>query len=194
MGHVLRPTSFQRSSAANSHRILHSVEWDHESAHRPAPAIALAWPRDWGLAASADTDMRATLLLADAVQASEGKLYLLGGGWSFTGPVVGPMGVAALVEVSWHEANMPHEFRLELQTPDGHPAPVGDDNEPLTITGNLEVGRPAGHPQGVPFNVPLAFNFGPLPLQPGQRFVWAFFLDAAATPDATVGFNTRPQG
>lgn len=110
--------------------------------------------------------MRSTVLLADAVQAADNKLFVLGGGWTFTGPEVGPMGVRVIVEVDWHEANEPHNFRLELQDPDGHPVLVGETAEPLLIKGTLEVGRPAGHPRGVPFNVPLAFNFAPLPLPP----------------------------
>lgn len=136
--------------------------------------------------------MKANLILADAVQASEGKLYVLGGGWSFTGPAVGPMGVAALVEVAWHEANAPHTVRLELQDADGVPAQLGETQEKLVIPGTLEVGRPPGHPAGTPFNVPLAFNFGPLPLTPGTRYVWALFLDDAEHAAAEVGFNTRP--
>ena len=30
--------------------------------------------------------MKVTILLADAAQAVEGKLFVLGGGWSVTGP------------------------------------------------------------------------------------------------------------
>jgi hypothetical protein len=137
--------------------------------------------------------MKSTILLADAVQAAENKLYVLGAGWAFTGPEVGPMGVAALVEVDWHEANVAHSFRLELQGPDGRPAAIGPDGKPLSIEGSLEVGRPPGHPPGVPFNVPLAFNFAPLPLEPASRYVWALFLDGSDAPDSTVGFNTRPR-
>lgn len=103
------------------------------------------------------------------------------------------MGIAALIEVDWHEANERHTFRLELQGPDGRPAPLGADAKPLTIEGTLEVGRPPGHPPGTPFNVPLAFNFAPLPLEPGARYVWALYLDGADRPSSTVGFNTRPR-
>lgn len=147
-----------------------------------------------GSVASAGTGlMQSTILLADAVQASDNKLFVLGGGWTFTGPQVGPMGVGVIVEVDWHEANEPHHFRLELQDPDSLPVAVGEGGEHLRIEGTLEVGRPAGHPRGVPFNVPLAFNFAPLPLPPGGRYIWAFYLDTDAAPSGTVGFNTRPQ-
>ena len=112
--------------------------------------------------------MRSTIILADAVQAADNKLFILGGGWSFTGPDVGPMGVAVLVEVGWHEANAAHTFRLELQDSDGRPAVLGEDGQVLRVEGSLEVGRPPGHPPGTPFNVPLAVNFGPMPLAPGD--------------------------
>src|SRR5207244_5203833 len=36
-------------------------------------------------------DVKVTILLADAAQAVEGKLYVLGGGWSTTGPDPAPM-------------------------------------------------------------------------------------------------------
>ena len=39
--------------------------------------------------------MKVTILLADAAQAVEGKLYILGGGWSITGPDPSPMSRAA---------------------------------------------------------------------------------------------------
>ena len=135
--------------------------------------------------------MRTTIMLADAVQTADNKLYVLGAGWAFTGPQVSPMGVGVIVEVAWHEANEPHTFRLELQDPDGMLVALGDGGDHVRIEGSVEVGRPAGHPVGVPFNVPLAFNFGPLPLPAGSRYVWAFYLDGAEAPDATVGFNTR---
>ena len=38
--------------------------------------------------------MKVTILLADAAQAAEGKLYVLGGGWSITGPDPSPMALA----------------------------------------------------------------------------------------------------
>ena len=40
--------------------------------------------------------MKVTLMLADAAQVSEGKLHILGGGWSVTGPPA-PSAIALLV-------------------------------------------------------------------------------------------------
>src|SRR5215211_2385503 len=63
--------------------------------------------------------MKATLLLTDYAKVSDGKLDVLGGGWSVTGP--GPFGfvVAAMIQISWDQTNMPHAVRLELLDADG---------------------------------------------------------------------------
>ena len=43
--------------------------------------------------------MKVTMLLADAAQAVNGKLYILGGGWSVAGPDPTPMAIALKMEV-----------------------------------------------------------------------------------------------
>lgn len=137
--------------------------------------------------------MKVTFLLADAAQAVDSKLYVLGGGWSFIGPQVGPMALAILVEVPWHEANREHHLVIELQDTDGHPARLGPEAQPLRLEAQLEVGRPPGHPAGSPFNVPLAINLPPMPLSPGTRYVWVVSVDDETDPHWQVGFHVRPQ-
>ena len=41
--------------------------------------------------------MRVTMLLADFAQVSDGKLTVVGGGWSLTGPEAVPFGIAILI-------------------------------------------------------------------------------------------------
>jgi len=41
--------------------------------------------------------MRVTMLLADFAQVSDGKLTVVGGGWSLTGPEPVPFGIAILI-------------------------------------------------------------------------------------------------
>ena len=36
-------------------------------------------------------------------------------------------------------------------------------------------------------------NLGPIPLQPGTRFVWRLMIDGEALPGANLGFTTRPR-
>jgi hypothetical protein len=138
--------------------------------------------------------VKVTLLLADAAQAAEGKLYILGGGWSVTGPAPSPSALAAYVQVPWDQTNTKHSFVFELLTSDGHPVIVGtpDGEQPLVIDGSFEVGRPAGIKPGSPIDFPLAINLGPLPLPPGQRFEWRLTIDGQADENWRLPFSTRP--
>jgi hypothetical protein len=133
--------------------------------------------------------VKITALIADAAQVAGGKLYVLGGGWSFIGKPFGPMALAIHIEVPWTDANSPHDVRIELKDADENLV-NGPDGKPIQIVAVLEVGRPAGHPQGEPLPAPLAVNFGPLPLKPSQRYHWVVSVDGATS--AHVGFSTRP--
>jgi hypothetical protein len=138
--------------------------------------------------------MKVTMLLADAVQAVEGKLYILGGGWSIIGPEPNPMAIAIKVEVPWTEANRRHVLQLNLLDEDGRavmvPTPIGD--RPVELSAEFEVGRPAGLRAGTPLDVPLAINLGPLPLQPDRRYVWRCSIDGESEENWQVSFLTRP--
>jgi hypothetical protein len=126
--------------------------------------------------------VKITMLLADAAQQVGGKLYVLGGGWSTTGTPTGPMAVAVKIEVPWDRSNQAHDWRLVLVDADGRPV-VTSDGQTVEVTGQLEVGRPAGLPDGTPLDAPLVVSFGPLPLTPG-RYQWrleiAEFVESCA--------------
>ncbi|MDB4894506.1 MAG: hypothetical protein JWN15_768 [Firmicutes bacterium] len=134
--------------------------------------------------------MKVTMLLADAAQAAEGKLFILGGGWSVTGPSPVPSAMAIKIEVPWNEANRKHKWLLSLVDSDGQPVlaqtPTGEG--PIEVGGEFEVGRPPG----APLDLPLAINFGLLPLRPASRFVWRLSIDGETKEDWQVGFMTRP--
>jgi hypothetical protein len=129
------------------------------------------------------------VLLADFAAQSEGKLTLVGGGWTFTGPQPGPTSLGILIEVPWSEANRRHRAVIELQDPDGNPAQIAGDT--VRIESEFEVGRPPGHPAGVAFNVPIALNFGPIPFEPGHRYVWVVTVNGQTEENWRVGFNVR---
>jgi len=139
--------------------------------------------------------MKVTMMLADAAQAVGGKLYILGGGWSITGPQPTPFAIALKIEVPWDEANRPHQFALSLLNADGQPVmlptPAGGETA-VEIKGNLEVGRPAGLKPGTPLDSIAAFNFGPMPIPPGGRYVWRLTIDDHAAEEWEVAFSTRP--
>ncbi len=138
--------------------------------------------------------MRVTILLADAVQAVNGKLYILGGGWSVTGPDPSPSAIALKIDVPWDEANKRHKFQLVLLDADGQPVivPAPSGERAFEITGEFETGRPAGLKAGTPLDVVLGINVGPLPLKPDSRYVWRCSIDNRTTDDWHVGFTTRP--
>ena len=111
--------------------------------------------------------VKITMLLADAAQQVGGKLYILGGGWSTTGSPTAPMAVAIKIEVPWDRTNVSHDWRLALVDADGRPVQTSDDRA-VEVSGQLEVGRPAGLPDGTPLDAPLGVPFGSMPLSPGR--------------------------
>jgi hypothetical protein len=138
--------------------------------------------------------MKVTMLLADAAAAVQGKLYILGGGWSITGPTPTPFAIAIKIEVPWDEANKRHKLALELFDADGNPVKVRGEHgeEPVRVEGEFEVGRPPGLKPGTPLDFTLAIGFGPIPLPPDSRFAWRLSIDGYADELWQVAFSTRP--
>jgi Family of unknown function (DUF6941) len=142
--------------------------------------------------------VKATLLLADFAQVAEGKLTVVGGGWSVTGPEPTPFAIAILVQVPWDQANVRHTLRLELLDADGNAVTIETDEgeeEPILFFDDLvfEVGRPPGLKPGTPLDFPLAVNSGPLPLEPGGRYEWRLSIDGRSDEDWRLPFTTRDE-
>jgi len=142
---------------------------------------------------SPERGFKVTAVLADSAQVADGKLYVLGGGWTMTGPPA-PFAIGGIVEVPWHRANEQHEFRLELIDIDGHPFEVEtpDGIEPLVIPHPIEVGRPPGIRAGTYLSWPFAFNSAPLPLAPATHYEWRISINGETHEDWTLAFSTRP--
>jgi len=95
------------------------------------------------------------LILADHAEIIGGKLYLMGGGWDVltvnTGfPLTRPVGLAAAFSVPWNETNERRNVEIDIQTEDGQS--VGK------VSGQFEVGRPAGIKAGQDQRLQLAAN------------------------------------
>ncbi len=129
------------------------------------------------------------MLIADAAQVADGKLYILGGGLSVVGPAPQPIGVAIRLEVPWDRANVAHEWRIELLDEDGHPLMIGE--RPLVVQGNFETGRPVGSRPGTPLSVPLAINFQAIPLTPGKSYIWQLSISGETHSDWRQSFSVR---
>jgi hypothetical protein len=138
--------------------------------------------------------MKLTMLLCDAAQAVNGKLYILGGGWNITGPQPGASAIALQIDVPWDEANKRHDLKLVLVTDDGKPVmvPTPTGERPVELGAQFEVGRPAGHRAGAPISVAVAINIGPLPLQPDGRFEWRCSINDDTHESWRLVFSTRP--
>jgi Family of unknown function (DUF6941) len=136
--------------------------------------------------------MRVTMMLADNAQVADGKLYILGGGWSLTGPGPVSCGVALLFHVPWDRTNRKTKFSVWLVDEDGQQVtqagPLGE--QPVQIGGEFEVGRPAGVKAGAEISIPVAFN-NILQLAPGKGFTWVLEVDGQRGDDWKLPFTTR---
>jgi hypothetical protein len=134
------------------------------------------------------------MLLADYAVVSDGKLTIVGGGWSQTGPEPAAFGIGLLIQVPWDQANTLHSFSVELLDADG--SAVGFDDEDgesdqvVAFGGEFEVGRPPGLKPGTPLDFPVAVNSTPLPLASG-RYEWRLTIDNETRDDWRMPFTVR---
>jgi hypothetical protein len=96
------------------------------------------------------------LLLADAVEAVQGKLYMLGGAWdrwfATSYPTQVRMGVAIGISVPWECTNEKIPIRMRIVDADGQLIGPGE------VSAAVEVGRPPGITQGTQQRAILALN------------------------------------
>lgn len=138
------------------------------------------------------------MMLADHATVADGKLVIVGGGWTVTGPGPVPFAIALSVEMPLEAAKVEHKFRLELVTADGIPVevPMGPDAGqvgPLVIEGPMRFGIGPGIKRGTPVAGSVAMNFAPPPpIPPDGRYEWRLEIDGETHEDWRLGFSTRP--
>ena len=134
------------------------------------------------------------MLLADSAQVADGKLYVLGGGWSITGPEPTPSAVAIKVGVDSHEFNASHHWELFLEDADGQPVrfETPEGSQIIEVRGDFSATAPNDVPVGTPVDEPIAVNIGPIPLVVGSRYTWRLVIDGETLPGGLVSFTTRP--
>jgi hypothetical protein len=120
----------------------------------------------------------------------EGKLYVLGGGWSVTGPQPTPMAIALKIDVPWDQANARHVWRIQLVDADGQPVEV-EEAGAVRIEQEFELGRPAGVKPGTSLDFVLAINIPPLPLETGKQYAWTLTIDGESDEDWRLPFAVR---
>jgi hypothetical protein len=149
-----------------------------------------AHPLTLATTCKAASDMKVTLMIADFARVANGKLDVIGGGWSMMN-AQGPFGffVAALFQIPWDQTNAKHTFKLELLDADGQGVPI-PSGETVRAEGEFEVGRPAGLRPGTPVDAPLVVPFGPLELEEG-RYELRLTIDDETKEDWFVAFTVR---
>ncbi len=121
------------------------------------------------------TETQATMLLCDAAQTAEGKLYILGAGWSqFLANNPTNMSLAIKLSIPWSLANEPMGVRALLVDADEGVVDFGMG--PVVVETELEVGRPPGMRRGTPLDVSFALNFPGVRLAPGA-YAWSLEID-----------------
>ena len=137
--------------------------------------------------------VNATILLCDAAVVSEAKLFVLGGGWNLVGPGPTPMALALKIDVDYAAATAEHHWELFLEELDGSPVILDtpEGPRPVEVRGDFMVGSPEGIPVGADVSVNIAINLGPLPLEPGKRFVWRLSINGATDDHWSASFSTR---
>ena len=110
------------------------------------------------------------LILADAAQVADGKLYLLGGGWSLhrsgNYPSQIQFAVALSILVPWNEAGTRHPTTLTIADEAG--VPIVPE-----LNGQIEVAKSDQIPQGTAQRALVAINFNIALPRPGRYVVSA---------------------
>ncbi len=109
------------------------------------------------------------LVLCDWAEVINGKLYMMGAGWSRikANMPVPLLSVAVMWKIPWALANEPQSIDVVLLTEDSQPV-KGPDGNDFRLQGNVEVGRPPGLKFGSPLDAPLTFSIAGLTLSPGR--------------------------
>jgi hypothetical protein len=140
--------------------------------------------------------VRATLLLCDGVHVIDGKLFVLGWGWTHTGPDPTPQAVAGRIELENADFGKAHHVEIFLEDEAGQTAtiPAQDGTpQPLELRQDFEVPQLDELAEGTIVTMPLAFNLPPLPLQPDTKYIWKMMIDGESEDTWQVTFRTRPQ-
>src|SRR5690348_10045192 len=87
-------------------------------------------------------------MIADSAEVCNGKVYMLGGGWTHLNaaslPTAHQVALPIVLSVPWSETNQAHSFSVTLSDEDSRPV------LPEPLAGTFNVGRPAGAVPGDP--------------------------------------------
>jgi hypothetical protein len=133
------------------------------------------------------------LFLADSAEVREGLLFVLGGGWTETGPQSVPFALAGIVEVTWDETNHRRRLEILIEDEDGRALMVGTPagEQPFRVGADFNIGRPPDASPGSSFNLPIAVTVAPLPWTPGRRYVVKADIDGETMDAVTFAVRAK---
>jgi uncharacterized protein DUF6941 len=119
------------------------------------------------------------LILADAAQVANGKLFVLGGGWgvyrSGNYPAQAQLALGVSILIGWNETGVKHPLNITIADEAG--VPIIPE-----LKGQVEAGRSEEVPQGSTQKVPLAVNLNLSIPRPGK---YAIVVTAGAARSET---------
>jgi len=117
------------------------------------------------------TEPEITVFLCDAAESVNGKLYILGAGWSQTlASRPTNMTLAVKLLIPWSRANERFRVRVSLVDYDQE-EPVDIGQGPIMAEAEVEAGRLPGMRQGTPLDTSFVFPFQSIVLPQGG-YVW----------------------
>lgn len=135
--------------------------------------------------------MDVTMLLCDFAEAHDGKLYVMGGGWStYNGSDPIDLALAIRIGVPWDRTNQKHTMLIKLVDQDGSPM-IGHLGTPIEAGGQIEFGRPPGAIPGNEIVTTFAVTFKAMPLE-ANHYKIAFMLDDTEVESISFNVNRPP--
>jgi hypothetical protein len=134
-------------------------------------------------------------MLADFAEVMNGKLYIMGGGWSITGPSPVPSAIAVKIIAPWSPADRKHNLTLQLLDSAGKQVVIKSDDgkdQPVVLGGSFLAEQSTHIKEGTPLDFPYAVNLPPLPLEPGMQYTWKLSMDGKTQDEWQISFNVRP--
>lgn len=132
-------------------------------------------------------------ILADAVQAVAGKLYVLGGGWDTLFASRFParhhtLGIGLRIRVPWSPTDEEHTLAVDLLDEDGRSV-FGDQ----TISQTFRGGRPAGLPDGTDIGIVRALTLNGLVFPRPSGYSFAISIDGVESHRISFRVRERPE-
>lgn len=111
-------------------------------------------------------ELQAKLLLCDYAVVNDGKVTMVGAGWTERSQTTTPSAIGGVLEVPWSAAERLVDLVLELLDQDGHPV-LSAEGMPVRLNMGLTIGPSPEDRLGDAAVIPLAIGLGPVYLPIG---------------------------